>query len=178
MTKLISLEIGQNTISSTNVSNKKYCLQCDETCQVNLWYAKFMSFQVFIWSLAEQAAYRVPSLRKENKLNGASWLVSSPYYNWLTGNISRSVSNFYLECSLKSSIFHIQFLCPLASFSALTIQRDSVEEEIRGCDSEFSESSPCRNLAEHRISSWDAKFSGPEPDANFECMACITLCLD
>lgn len=91
-------------------------------------------------------------------------------------NISYSISIFSLECSfLESSIFHIQFLCLLASIAGQTFQRESVEGEIRGCDSEFSESSPCRNLAEDRISSWDAKFSGPGPEANFECMAHITL---
>lgn len=91
-------------------------------------------------------------------------------------NFSSFISIFSLECYfLKSSIIHIQFLCLLARVSGHTFQRDSVEGEIRGCDSEFSESSPCRNLAENKISSWDAKFSGPGPEANFECMAHITL---
>lgn len=181
MTELVSLILGQNAISSTKLSNKKYCLQCDETCQGNLWYAKFISSQVFLWSLAVRAVCSVLSVCVRNKQieRRVSWLVSCPHYSWLIGNISCSVSIFYLECSsLESSIFHIQFLCSLASFSHPTIQRESVEGEIRGCDSEFSESSLCRNLAEDRISSWDAKFSGPGPGANFECMAHITLCLD
>lgn len=95
--------------------------------------------------------------------------------NW---KYSMSIYIFHIiSSSLASSVFHIWFLCSLASFLGSTIQRDSVEGKWV-CDSEFSESSPCRNLAEDRISSSDAKFSGPRPDANFECMAHITLCLD
>jgi hypothetical protein len=88
-----------------------------------------------------------------NKLNAVKWLLHSPH-NWLIGIISYSLYIIYLKSSsLESSVFYIQSLCSLASFSGSTIQRDSVEGEIRGCDSEFSESSPCRNLAEDRICS-------------------------
>lgn len=51
MTELVSLTLGQNAINSTKLANEKYCLQCDETCQINLWYTKFISFQYFfgVW---------------------------------------------------------------------------------------------------------------------------------
>lgn len=62
MTELVSLILGQNATSSPKLANKKYCLQCDETCQVNLWYAKFISSQVFLWSLAVWAACGVLSV--------------------------------------------------------------------------------------------------------------------
>lgn len=35
MTELVSVILGQNAISSTKLAIKKYCLQYDETCQVN-----------------------------------------------------------------------------------------------------------------------------------------------
>lgn len=177
--KMVSLILGQNANTSTKLANKKYCLQCDKDCQVNLWYAKCRSFQVLLWSLAAQAAYNVLPVCVRNKQSGVEGeLPSKQSTLQLIKNISCSVCIFYLECSLESFIFLVQFLCLLSSFSGPTFQRESIEGEIRGYDSEFSESSPWRNLAEERISPWDAKFSGPGPDANFECMAHITLFLD
>lgn len=136
---------------------------------------KLSSIPLRLAAWAVYSVFPVCMTNKQDWMEGG-WLVSSPYYNWLIMNISCSISIFSLEYSvLESSIFHIQFVCLLARVSGRTFQREFVEEEIRGCDSEFSESSPCRNLAEDRISSWDAKFSGPGPEANFECMAHITL---
>jgi hypothetical protein len=78
MTELVSWKIGQSAISSAKLANKNYCLQCDETCQGNLWYAKFISSPVLIgvWWHRQLTMY---SVCVSNKLNAVKWLLHSPH---------------------------------------------------------------------------------------------------